>query len=215
MNRSVARMESLVEDLLDVSAIHCSALALHRKMSDLGQICKLAAGEQTLITQRTISLALPAEPIFASVDPERIQQVVSNLLSNAIKYSPPDRPVTLRLRRTDGNAVASVRDEGPGIPPDALPHLFKQFYRVPGIEETAGSRKGLGLGLYLPCDRRTPRRTHRGRHEAGIRHDLLPASSHRRRISGAGYVTIRRCRFQNSRRRAPMGRIRAVGRPAR
>jgi two-component system sensor histidine kinase/response regulator len=42
-----------------------------------------------------------------------------------------------------------VRDEGPGIPPDALPHLFERFYRVPGIEVRAGSQRGLGLGLFV------------------------------------------------------------------
>jgi signal transduction histidine kinase len=149
IRRGVARMESLVDDLLSLSAIQSGALALHREQSDLGAICKLAAEEQTLITQRRVSLDLPAEPISAPVDPHRIQQVVSNLLSNALKYSPPDRPVTLRLRRNDGEAIASVRDEGPGIPAAALPRLFEQFYRVPGVQVTAGSRTGLGLGLYI------------------------------------------------------------------
>jgi signal transduction histidine kinase len=149
IRRSVARMESLVEDLLSLSAIQSGALALNRKPTDIAAICKLAAEEQTLITQRVVSLDLPAEPVPASVDPNRIQQVVGNLLSNALKYSPPDRPVTLRVRRDDGEAVASVRDEGPGIPAAALPHLFEQFYRVPGVEVSAGSRMGLGLGLYI------------------------------------------------------------------
>lgn len=149
IRRGVARMEWLVEDLLSLSAIQSGALAMHREKSDLGAICRMAAEEQTLITRRGVSLDLPSEPVRAVVDSHRIQQVLNNLLSNALKYSPPERPVTLRLRRGDGEIVASVRDEGPGIPADALPHLFEQFYRVPGMEVSAGSCTGLGLGLYI------------------------------------------------------------------
>jgi signal transduction histidine kinase len=75
--------------------------------------------------------------------------VVGNLLSNALKYSAPERPVVVRLRHADGTAVISVHDQGPGIPADALPHLFEQFYRAPRVEVRSGSRTGLGLGLTI------------------------------------------------------------------
>jgi signal transduction histidine kinase len=83
------------------------------------------------------------------VDAKRVKQVLGNLLSNALKYSAPERPVALRLRRAAGEAIIEVRDEGPGIPPDAIPHLFERFYRVPGIDVRSGSQTGLGLGLFL------------------------------------------------------------------
>ena len=149
IQRAIARMEGLVEDLLGLSAIRTGTMTLRRERADLVPLCKLAADEQELIAQRQVSVDLPPQPVLAVVDPRRIQQVLSSLLSNALKYSPPDRPVALRLRRTDGEAILSVRDEGPGIPADALAHLFERFYRVPGSEVTTGSRIGLGLGLFV------------------------------------------------------------------
>jgi signal transduction histidine kinase len=74
---------------------------------------------------------------------------VSNLLSNALKYSAPERAVVLRLRVVARDAVISVQDQGPGIPSDALPHLFEQFYRAPRVEVRSGTRQGLGLGLAI------------------------------------------------------------------
>jgi signal transduction histidine kinase len=74
---------------------------------------------------------------------------VRNLLSNALKYSPPPSPVELRLRREGEEAVVSVRDEGPGIPCEALSYLFERFYRVPGVRAQHGSSVALGLGLYI------------------------------------------------------------------
>jgi signal transduction histidine kinase len=78
-----------------------------------------------------------------------VQQAVGNLLSNALRYSPPDRPVSLRLVGTETEAIVSVHDEGPGIPREAMPHLFERFYRVPGLPVRTGSGEGLGLGLYV------------------------------------------------------------------
>jgi signal transduction histidine kinase len=147
--RAVARMENLVDDLLSVSAIKSGMLTLRRERADLVALCQAAADEQTLITKREISVEVPSEPVFANVDPQRIQQVVGNLASNALKYSPADRPVVLHLRRTDTEAIITVRDEGPGIPAHALPHLFERYYRVPGVEVRAGSSVGLGLGLFV------------------------------------------------------------------
>jgi signal transduction histidine kinase len=147
--RAVARMENLVDDLLSVSAIKSGMLTLRRERTDLVALCQAAADEQTLITKREISVELPSWPVFAYVDPHRIQQVVGNLASNALKYSPADRSVVLQLRRTDAEAIITVRDEGPGIPADALPHLFERYYRVPGVEVRAGSSVGLGLGLFV------------------------------------------------------------------
>jgi signal transduction histidine kinase len=149
IRRGIARMEDVVDELLTVSAVKTGALALHREREDLVPICKNAADEQMLIAQRRVAVELPREPTFAFVDSQRVRQVVSSLLSNALKFSPPDRPVALRLRRADGEAVIAVRDEGPGIPPEALPHLFERFYRVPGTEVVSGSRAGLGLGLFI------------------------------------------------------------------
>jgi signal transduction histidine kinase len=149
LQRGVARMERLVDDLLSLSAIKSGTFTVSPEQADLAGICRSAAQEQSAIQKREVVFDLPCAGVLAYVDPQRVQQAVGNLLSNALRYSPRDRPVTLRLRNTGTEAIVSVRDEGPGIPPEALPHLFERFYRVPGLEVNAGSGKGLGLGLYV------------------------------------------------------------------
>jgi signal transduction histidine kinase len=149
LHRGLARMDSLVDELLSLSAIKTGTLSLRRERGDLASICRTAAEEQMLIAHRDVSIDVPTEPTIAFVDAPRVQQVLGNLLSNALKYSPPDRPVALHLRMAEGEAIIDVRDEGPGIPAEALPHLFERFYRVPGTEARAGSRVGLGLGLFI------------------------------------------------------------------
>ncbi|MGZ3666595.1 MAG: sensor histidine kinase, partial [Ktedonobacterales bacterium] len=108
--------------------------------------------DQEVATGRNIVLQMPNVPVEVQADGTRLSQVLSNLLSNALKYSPAETPVFVELKRDRTGAHISVRDEGPGIPPEALPRLFKRFYRVPGIEVKHGTGVGLGLGLYL-CQR--------------------------------------------------------------
>lgn len=84
----------------------------------------------------------------SNVDPVRIRRVLSNLVSNAIKYSPEGGDVVITVRREDGVAqpvaVLSVSDQGIGIRPDALAHIFERFYRSPRAVGIVG---GSGLGL--------------------------------------------------------------------
>jgi signal transduction histidine kinase len=149
LGRGVARMEGLVDDLLSMSAITAGTFAMHRERGDLGTICRAAAEEQMRIAQRRVSIDVPHEPTVALVDPRRVEQAVGSIIANAMKYSSPDTPVALELRQTEGEAVIQVHDEGPGIPAEALPHLFERFYRVPGLEPRGDSRIGLGLGLFI------------------------------------------------------------------
>ena len=80
-------------------------------------------------------------------DRARLKQVIVNLLDNAIKYTPRGGRVRLSVRRESGYAVLEVADDGIGIPAEALPHVFKRFYRV----DTSRSREqgGAGLGLAI------------------------------------------------------------------
>ncbi len=78
-------------------------------------------------------------------DDVRIEQVLSNLISNAIKYA-PDGVIQITGQVLPDEIIVCVKDEGPGIPPGDLPHVFDRFYRAP---ETSRKTKGAGLGLYL------------------------------------------------------------------
>lgn len=149
MERAIARMERLVNDLLDVTRIKSGRLALHMESCNLVDVCRMSVEEQMDVAEREITLLLPEDPVQVVADQDRIGQVLANLLSNALKYSAQDRPVMLSLQRKRREAVISVHDEGAGIPEDLLPHLFGRFYRVPGVQVQTGSGVGLGLGLYI------------------------------------------------------------------
>ena len=142
-------MARLVEDLLSFSALSSSTLSLQTTRCDLREICLSAAAEQEVVTHRALSMAMPDVEVAVVADPNRLGQVVGNLLSNAFKYSAADRPVTLTLRASEREAIVTVRDEGAGIPREAIDHIFEHFYRTPGIGVRSGSYVGLGLGLFL------------------------------------------------------------------
>ncbi|HEY7123778.1 MAG TPA: hybrid sensor histidine kinase/response regulator [Ktedonobacterales bacterium] len=149
MERSLLRMEQLINDMLDVSRIDAGKLAIRLERCDLRELCQQVIEDQRASTARTITLTLPGEPVELELDGERISQVITNLLSNAIKYSPDTSPVSLTLCHAEESVLLSVRDEGSGIPPEALPHLFERFYQAPTIEAQSSSSVGLGLGLYI------------------------------------------------------------------
>jgi signal transduction histidine kinase len=76
----------------------------------------------------------------------RLEQVFSNLLDNAVKFSPAGGRIWMSVRRQDGSALVEIRDEGIGIAPEDLPHIFERFYK-PGPQQSVYS--GLGVGLYI------------------------------------------------------------------
>jgi signal transduction histidine kinase len=80
-------------------------------------------------------------------DQARLKQVIVNLLDNAIKYTPNGGSVRLRVTREDGQAVLDVADSGIGIPPEALPHIFKRFYRADDSRSRGQGGAGLGLSI--------------------------------------------------------------------
>ena len=92
-------------------------------------------------------MRVPTPPSEACVkaDATRLQQVIGNILSNAIKFTPPGKQVDLRLERVDHKIQISVRDEGEGIEPSFLPHVFERLRQA----DASAKRSGLGLGLAI------------------------------------------------------------------
>ncbi|MCL4395978.1 MAG: sensor histidine kinase [Chloroflexi bacterium] len=91
-----------------------------------------------------------AREAVVSATREGLDRILTNLVSNAIKCTLPGGSVSLRLRRTDGEAELDVADTGIGIPAQALPHLFEEFYRAPNAR--AQHKQGTGLGLAITRD---------------------------------------------------------------
>ena len=145
------RLSRLVDHMLDISRIESGIARADLVTTDLAALCRACVDEQQgEAKRRDISLALARTTGGATVpaDGGLLKQVILNLVSNALKYTPEGGRVEVEV---DFDALArevviSVRDNGLGIPADALPQLFGKFYRVAGHEKVA---KGTGLGLNL------------------------------------------------------------------
>jgi two-component system sensor histidine kinase/response regulator len=149
MERSIVRMEVLVNDLLDTSLIETGMFSLRRTRCNLCSLCRTIYDEYGMTMNMALTLDLPDEPVMVDVDVNRISQVIMNLLSNAHKYSRKGSPIVLKLSRSDQEGHISVSDQGVGIPQDQLANLFERFFRVSSVEVQTGSSVGLGLGLYI------------------------------------------------------------------
>ncbi len=149
MERALERTQVLVQDLLDTSLIETNMFVLHRTRCNLVDLCRRLLNEYTAGTGPELTSEFTDQPIEAEVDEVRFSQVLLNLLSNARKYSAKSSPITISLQQSGYETMLAIRDMGVGIPPESLPHIFEQFYRVPGVEPQNGERAGLGLGLYI------------------------------------------------------------------
>jgi signal transduction histidine kinase len=150
MQRQVAHMSRLVDDLLDLSRITRDRLELRKQRFELGSVLgdALEACQPMVESARhELYCATPAEPIYLYADPVRITQVVGNLLANACKYTPPGGRIELSASRAGSDVVVTVKDNGIGIRADMLGEVFQMFTQVQAaIDRTRG---GLGVGLHL------------------------------------------------------------------
>jgi signal transduction histidine kinase len=117
---------------------------------NLVSIVHAVVEEQRIVhPQRVFHVEMPAEAITVTVDADRIGQVLTNYLSNAVKYSPAEKPIEIGLHVQETTLRVSVRDQGPGLPPDQHEHIWERFHQVHGIQERGGVVSGLGLGLHI------------------------------------------------------------------
>lgn len=149
MERSIVRVNVLVNDLLDTSLAETNMFVVHRRRCDLVALCREFLAEYTAGAGPNLSFDFIGKSIEVEADSNRICQVLMNLLSNARKYSPKGSPITITLQQSGYEALLSVRDMGIGIAEEALPYIFDQFYRAPNAEVQNGAPAGLGLGLYV------------------------------------------------------------------
>lgn len=149
MERSITRTEVLVQDLLDTSLMETNLFVLRRQRYNLVDLCRQLLDAYTTRAVLSLNCELLGDPIEVEVDKDRFSQVLINLLSNARKFSKKGTPITITLQQSGYEVIVSVQDVGVGIPEEYLPHIFEQFYRVPGVEIQSGNRAGLGLGLFI------------------------------------------------------------------
>jgi signal transduction histidine kinase len=141
-------LERLVNDLLDLSRVQWGQLHLRYSTFHLADVLTERVHLAQASTElHTISLDIQVQDSKVVADYSRIGQVAGNILDNAIKYSPQGGQVTVQLQELEGDYLVSVIDQGIGINPEYLDHIFERFYRV---RNTASRQySGIGLGLYV------------------------------------------------------------------
>jgi PAS domain S-box-containing protein len=150
IERQVAQLVRLIDDLLDLSRIDRGKIELKRRRVTLGEIVHLAVEtSRPAITaaHHELTVSLPEHPVVLNVDPARVSQVLSNLLNNAAKYTDPGGCVSLGARLQGNEVIVSIRDTGIGIPAEMLAGIFEPFHQVRGQRDR--SQGGLGIGLTL------------------------------------------------------------------
>jgi signal transduction histidine kinase/CheY-like chemotaxis protein len=150
ISRQVRHMTELVDDLLDVSRVTRGLVKLENEVLDLNKVA-MAAVEQARphIEERrhVLSVDLPADQVPVEGDRTRLIQVLVNLLNNSAKYTPAGGRITLSVTSDGIGAEVSVRDNGSGIDPQLLPHVFDLFTQADRAPDR--SQGGLGIGLAL------------------------------------------------------------------
>ncbi len=150
IERQAKHLTRLIEDLLDVSRISTGKIQLQPVPIDFRDVASRAAESVLpLMTakQHDLRILLPARPLSTVADPARLEQVVNNLLTNAAKYTDNGGSITLTAAQEGPSIVLRLRDNGIGIAPEMLPHIFDLYIQVDG--NLARSLGGLGIGLKL------------------------------------------------------------------
>ncbi|WP_029002008.1 hybrid sensor histidine kinase/response regulator [Azohydromonas australica] len=150
LQRQLGHMGRLVDDLLEVSRITQGKLELRLQLLDVVVVVQAALEEvrpALLAAQHRLDITLPQEPTWLHADPVRLTQVLVNLLGNAVKYTPHGGHIALACQRAGAELVITVADNGIGIAPDHLAHVFEMFSQLEsGLQRSQG---GLGIGLAL------------------------------------------------------------------
>ena len=150
IERNARSQAQLIEDLLDISRIVAGKMRLEIRPLDLAPVLNAALDAvRPAADAKNIRLRAVVDPAAGTIsgDAERLQQVVWNLLTNAIKFTPKKGTVELRLERVNSHVEIIVTDNGKGIAPDFLPHVFELFRQADG--DITRAHGGLGLGLAI------------------------------------------------------------------
>ena len=144
------RLVALVNDILDFEKLRAGQMGIEASTFDLVDAARTALHTcEALAQRRAVRLRVQADgaTLLLHTDPMRLNQVLVNLLSNAIKFSPVGGEVVLALEQAGGHARASVSDQGPGVPPSFVPHLFEPFAQAATLDTRQQGGTGLGLAI--------------------------------------------------------------------
>ena len=139
------RLDRLVENLLDMSRLESGKILPNKEWCDIADLfSELKRRYEPVLSRHQAVFTLPSESTLVYIDSGLTQQAIGNLIENASRYAPPDAVIRIDASLAAQDLIITVRDQGPGFPEEAIPHLFTKFYRVPG---TASGGTGLGLSI--------------------------------------------------------------------
>ena len=150
IDRNAQRLQSLVEDMLDLSKLEANEFKLKRERVELASVVPIVLG---LFRERAekkgvrLGAELPQPPAVVAGDARALEHVLSNLVDNAVKYCPAGSSVTVSAAKSNGAVRVVVSDTGPGIDPKHVPRLFERFYRVDAGRSREQGGTGLGLAI--------------------------------------------------------------------
>ncbi len=151
IDRQIAGMTRLVDDLLDIARSRAGMLRLQLTRCSVAEIIEHAvetAGPLVAARKHTLVVSLPSERVFLEADATFLEQALQNLLANAAKYTNPGGTIRIGAARENDDVVITVSDSGLGIAPAVLERIF-DLYAQAGQAGTKRSAGGLGVGLYL------------------------------------------------------------------
>jgi two-component system sensor histidine kinase KdpD len=150
IEREVDRLNSLVENLLDMSRIEAGELHPEKVWYPLDELVLDTVDRMRFrLEGRTISTHFPDHLPPVELDYVQIDQVITNLLENVISHTPAGSPLDICISMQEAQLLVQVADRGPGIPLSEQTSVFDKFYRIAGEAQAAGSPRGLGLGLAI------------------------------------------------------------------
>ena len=150
VERETRRLERIVQDLLDLARLEGGGGTLDRRLFAIERLFSAVVRrhERELTARRIVARTSVDDAADQVVgDPDRLEQVVENLFANAVRHAPDGSTVELRAESGDGTVRLSVTDQGSGIGPDHLPHVFDRFYKVDAGRAAGDGRSGLGLSI--------------------------------------------------------------------
>ena len=201
------RMNALLSDLLTLARLDAGKLSVERKPFDLANTIAETAERfdaRAAAEGKRLEVRLdPADGIPARGDAGRTEQMLASLLDNALRFTPPGGLVTVEGHPQDGQALATVTDTGPGIPPEHLPRVFDRFYRAEAARTRSDAGGGQASASPSPATSPAPRAAtsqpptrdqtepaEPASHPHAPRRFLIPTSADRRLAIFARYLTL-------------------------
>jgi PAS domain S-box-containing protein len=146
--KSMQKISTLVDDLLNLGRLQQRNLQLNKTTFTISEMLNASCNPISVAGKHVFYISGDKE-LQVYADEHRIEQVVVNLVNNAVKYAPDSNEIVFFIQQINDAAKISVKDNGPGIPQDKLPHLFDRYYKV---DHAGYQGSGLGLGLYISSE---------------------------------------------------------------